>query len=262
MDTSPASSGSALATTLVSRPDHVGKVYFDALTDLHSFLQPRSYLEIGTNNGYSLERSRCPTIAVDPCFALADPGMVRGKRFCMLFEMTSDRFFADHSPTALFGGPVDLAFLDGLHLFEVLLRDFINTERHCERDSVIVLHDCAPTDNIMAERTDDAERRRAMGSDPGRWAGDVWKVVPILRQHRPDLVIRTFDAPPTGLVTITGLDPESEVLARDYWHIVREYAALELGAYGLDRLQEELALTATGDLSSFEVTMGYFAPKG
>ena len=47
-----------------------------------------------------------------------------------IYELTSDEFFARYDLSELLGGPVELAFIDGLHLFEQVLRDFVNLERH------------------------------------------------------------------------------------------------------------------------------------
>ncbi len=62
------------------------------------------------------------------------------------------RFFARHDLGGLLGKPISMAFLDGMHHFEYLLRDFINTEKHCSSNSVILLHDCLPTDRHVARR--------------------------------------------------------------------------------------------------------------
>jgi hypothetical protein len=152
------------------------------------------------------------------------------------FQGTSDEFFADQSAvTRLFPQGIDLAFLDGLHLYEVLLREFINTERFANQRSLFLLHDCLPLNARMAER----ERR--LGGEPeppeirGFWTGDVWKVVPILAKYRPDLCISYVDCPPTGLVVCTGMDPQSRILSDRYHEIVREFELLELGSFGLAR---------------------------
>ena len=47
---------------------------------------------------------------------------------------------------------MDFAFIDGMHLFEFALRDFMNLERHCTPQSVIMVHDCYPTEREHAER--------------------------------------------------------------------------------------------------------------
>ncbi len=51
----------------------------------------------------------------------------------------------------------------------------------------------------------------------------MWKLLPILWQYRPDLVIEAFDAPPTGLIVISNLNPQSRVLDQHYDDIVSSF---------------------------------------
>lgn len=95
--------------------------------------------------------------------------------------------------------PIDLVFIDGLHLFEQVLRDIAAVEARCTAESVILVHDCLPIDAVTSSR----ERTTVV------WSGDVWKAIPALRSARPDLRIKTLDVAPTGLGVITGLDPSS-----------------------------------------------------
>ena len=129
-----------------------------------------------------------------------------------------------------------------MHLFEFLLRDFINVERHCRRNSLIVLHDCVPTDLYLARRHREDEALRETTRIVGGWCGDVWKMVLILREYRPDLRIYGFDAALTGMVIVTNLDPQSEALSDRYVEAVETFGALDLGEYGLQRYLDELAL--------------------
>src|SRR5947207_1400873 len=128
----------------------------------------------------------CDSIAVDQSFKIDRPVMA-GKRVCMLFQMTSDRFFAGYSPRELLNGPIDVAFLDGMHRFEYLLRAFANLDRHCKKNPMICLHDCLPPTLEMTVREDKGSSLSAKYR--GYWTGDVWKVVPILKRARPDLKI-------------------------------------------------------------------------
>ncbi|GGG30502.1 hypothetical protein GCM10010964_18040 [Caldovatus sediminis] len=226
-----------------------GESYLQVLTRLHSVLQPRTYLEIGVRTGASLALAACPSIGVDPAMEPSAAALGR-KPALFLFQMPSDRFFQQHDPCALLGGPLDMAFLDGLHEFETLLRDFLNTERHCRPNSVIVLHDCLPTDAGMTRRAQSGPRGPTR--DPNVWTGDVWKLVPILRRHRPELRLHLLNARPTGLVLITGLDPGSTVLSRRYHEIVEEFAPLDIAEIGV-----------TAHLASLPVrdTRAYRAPQ-
>lgn len=184
-----------------------GRYYYDVLADLHAVHRPDWYLEIGTQTGRSLALSTARSVSVDPEFVIKTE-VVANKPELHLVQSTSDDFFADGLLDRL-GARFDLAFLDGMHLYEFLLRDFINTEAVMNPDGVIVLHDCLPWEEGMAERDRSRANTRA-------WTGDVWKVVPILQRYRPDLTVTVLDAAPTGLVTITGLDPSSTVLRDAY----------------------------------------------
>jgi hypothetical protein len=221
-----------------------GANYLTVLGRLHTFLQPETYLEIGTNTGRSLALAKCASVAVDPRFKV-EANVIGEKSRCLFFQMGSDRFFRDYDVAQLLGGPVDFAFLDGLHQYEFLLRDFYNTERACRPNSVIALHDCIPTDIYRARRSMADQEARKAAPQPGAWTGDVWKVLLILKEHRPDLRIYCFDAPPTGLVCITGLDPASTSLRDNYFALVEQYGRLDLKAYGLQRFLGSLDLIGT-----------------
>jgi hypothetical protein len=147
--------------------------------------------------------------------------------------MTSDEFFANNDPKAVFPLGVDLAFLDGLHRFEYLIRDFVGTERCCHARSIVLIHDCLPLNHRMAERTmrgDDTESPETRSA----WTGDVWRILPIVKKYRPDLRVLLLDCPPTGLVAITNLDPTSDVLVKAYYRIVDEFSSDDLEEVGLD----------------------------
>jgi len=193
--------------------DFTGEHYRTCLARLHEVLKPRAYLEIGTFHGDSLKLAKCPTIAVDPQFQLEYRVPGDSQSALCLFQMRSDQFFKSYDPRAILGKPIDFAFLDGMHLLECLLRDFIHTERGCHSRSIIALHDCVPLDLYMAGRTVGDMKRRALSVHPTWWTGDVWKILLIFRQYRPDLTVEVLNAPPTGLVLVRGLDPNSGVLA-------------------------------------------------
>lgn len=176
------------------------------LRTLHKVYRPRSYLEIGVNDGRSLALSRTPSIAVDPAFKITAGINCRVR----LVREKSDRFFRRKNPMrTLPGGLVDLAFIDGMHLFEFALRDFINVEGFTRWSSVVVLDDMLPRD------VDEAARQRHTGA----WTGDVYKVAEVLEEHRPDLVCVPVDTRPTGVLVVLGLDATSSVLRERYEQI-------------------------------------------
>ncbi|WP_406154425.1 class I SAM-dependent methyltransferase [Streptomyces sp. NBC_01023] len=203
------------------------------LQRLHAVLKPRTYLEIGTNDGRSLALSRVPSIAVDPA------PKIRTQLHCdlQLITATSDTFFAGRQPMGhlmscrnplrnmrkgrpLLGAytganQVDLAFIDGMHLFEYALRDFINTERFTGWSSVVVLDDMLPRNNA------EALRDRAVPSGP--WTGDVYKFIPVVARHRPDLITVQVDTQPTGVFLVFGMDRSNTALKDGYDGIIQEW---------------------------------------
>ena len=168
------------------------------------------------------------------------------KPICAIYLSTSDDYFARFNPQAALGTTVELAFLDGMHLCEFLLRDFLNVERNCRRNSIIVLHDCLPVEWPMAERqhTRTPLRQRHIHS----WAGDVWRTALLLKRRRPDLEITAYDAPPTGLVCITNLNPNSSELVDDYHGCIRQMMAQSLPQIGIGELFYELNVEPTAAL--------------
>lgn len=174
---------------------------------LHRKLRPRTYFEIGVRKGVSLGLSRVPSVGVDPYYQVTD------ELHCdvHLVRTTSDEFFARKHPFAHFEEPVvDLAFIDGMHLSEFALRDFINTERFCHPGSVIVIDDVLPR-NVV-----EAGRGRVGSAVGGAWAGDVYKVIDVLRRHRPDLVLLEMDTKPTGTLVVLLPDASDRSLAAAY----------------------------------------------
>ncbi len=181
----------------------------------------KTYFEIGVNRGRSIAGVNAAAIGVDPAMSLVFD-VLGQKPMIQLYQMTSDDFFAKYNLTALFGAPVDIAFLDGMHTFEFLLRDFINTEPHCHKDSAILLHDCFPVNAEMTER----ERNSPARADKelrNHWTGDVWKLIPILKAYRPDLAITCTNCAPTGLAIVRGLNPQSTVLRDHFDKIVKDF---------------------------------------
>jgi hypothetical protein len=218
---------------------HQGVPYQAYLKQIHHVWQPRSYLEIGVYTGATLGLAQCPAAAVDPVLALqGDPFGRRAETY--LFQMTSDAFFARHSLKTFFPAGIDFAFLDGMHHFEFLLRDFFNTEKDAHENSVIAMHDCYPVNTEIANREASHDRRNDAATRAW-WAGDVWKVLPILRDFRPDLDVVTLDCPPTGLVIVRNLDPGSKALIGAYDQIIAKYRDVSLESFGIERFRSEFS---------------------
>lgn len=199
------------------------------LAELHGRLQPKTYLEIGVQHGYSIALAGRDTLAVgvdpEPCLSV-DLSHRGENNPVMLFQYRSDEFFRlaypngteppreDEDLTAAFADhptrshrpqpiglpPIDLAFIDGMHLFEYALRDFQNIERYCHGGSVVVFDDVLPRNQH--------EARRLEPGTPilGDWTGDVWKVAEVIEGFHtsPHLWSRLVNTQPTGVLVVTG----------------------------------------------------------
>ena len=180
------------------------------LGTLHEVYRPRNYLEIGVAQGRSLSLSRVPSIAVDPDFR------IRQELRCdlELVRSTSQDFFSRADALDHFREKrIDLAFVDGSHLFEDALFDFENVERLSMPTSVVVF------DDVLPRSAEEAARDRHTKA----WAGDVFKVPQILERHRPDLVCIPLDTEPTGLLLVLALDSSSRLLAERHDDLVAEF---------------------------------------
>tara|TARA_B100001059_G_scaffold221368_1_gene244251 strand:- start:9 stop:680 length:672 start_codon:yes stop_codon:yes gene_type:complete len=108
-----------------------------------------SYLEIGcfkdeTFNQINIKKK----IGVDP----VSGGNLR---------MTSDQFFRENKEK------FDLIFIDGLHVYEQVIKDIFNSIKVLKENGIILVHDCLP--------------RKLWYQTPTRmsdtWNGDVWKAI-------------------------------------------------------------------------------------
>ena len=199
----------------LARVQMPGPDYPAALRQIHDILKPQTYLEIGVCTGLSIRLANSTTrcVGIDPAPRLREPLPPNTK----LFTMESDAFFEKHYlPDVLEQTPLDLAFIDGLHTFDQVLKDFINLERFASPSSLYILHDTFPVESGVASRQ---ERNKF-------WAGDVWKVIPILKAYRPDLVLQTLPIFPTGITLISQMDPTSTILSGNYDTIVKEFMDL------------------------------------
>lgn len=177
--------------------------YGELLKRCHAQLKPRRYLEIGVDEGGSLTLADCPSIGIDPGFELVKSINSPAR----LYRTTSDLFFAGVAANIADElAEVDLAFIDGMHLAEYVLRDFANVERHIHPGAVVVI------DDVLPGQVEMLDRNRKFNA----WCGDVYKVVRLLREVRPDLTIEllpAFIGPyRKGLALIRGLNRNNTTL--------------------------------------------------
>ena len=184
--------------------------YLDVLRDLHALISPKMYLEIGVRRGSSLALAGGDAVAIDPD---PHPDLIISNPAARLFRCTSDDFFFFHADAAI-NRPVELAFIDGMHLAEYVYRDFMNVERFMHPAGVVVVDDVLPNHPIQAAR----DRQSQV------WTGDVWRFAELIARKRPDLRLTLLDTAPSGLLLISGLNPKNRSLWADYNPVTRQLA--------------------------------------
>jgi hypothetical protein len=189
-----------------------GDDYLVWLERLYGALAPETVIEVGVYKGASLALLQPPTVAIgiDPAPMVTSPF----KTETHIFTETSDEFFAQRRlEPFLAGRALPVGFIDGLHLYEQALKDFIHLEMYCGPRSVILFHDTVPLDEATQSRIRKTQFH----------TGDVWKTILCLKHYRPELDVFTIAAPPTGLTVVTGLDPTSRVLTEKYDEAVTRF---------------------------------------
>lgn len=131
------------------------------LNTLISHFDYYRYLEIGVGGGGNFRKVSCPhKVGVDP-----------SPKSASTIKTTSDQFFEHNSDE------FDLIFIDGLHHWDQVLKDIINSLNILSYGGTIVCHDMNPIDEISQE----------VPRQTFRWNGDCWKAWVFLRKLRSDL---------------------------------------------------------------------------
>ncbi|WP_101756532.1 class I SAM-dependent methyltransferase [Oceanicoccus sp. KOV_DT_Chl] len=185
-----------------------GKIpYLSFFDHIHKKISPQNYLEIGIRHGRSLAQAKCPSIGIDPT-----PDIKVTLENTIIYPNTSDDFFENIAPNILKNNR-DLIFIDGMHLFEYALRDFINCELYSHESTLIIIDDIFPCHPRQALRKRDSQV----------WTGDVWKLIPCLKHYRPDLAMIAVDTSPTGLLLIINTSCENQTLNYEYNEIIDNF---------------------------------------
>lgn len=177
----------------VAQKSFPGPNYLAWLDAFHRYGRPRKYLEIGVASGGSLSRIGTGTLAIgiDPAFSIQTTIQAPVR----LFRETSDAFFEKRDAVTLFGGHVDLSFVDGLHTFDQTFRDIVNVGRCCHDKSIVLVHDVAPVHEVIARRD----------RVTNFWTGDVWKIGWMIQQLLPKTEMWTIPTFPSGLMVLKNL---------------------------------------------------------
>lgn len=153
------------------------------LNKLLSLYSKPSYLEIGVDAGDTFRAINASLKhGVDPEFKFDINAEAFKSQGAKLFNLTSDEFFKLETGTSY-----HMAFIDGLHEFNQVLRDLLNTLPRMRRRGVIVIDDVLPCHFQASLPTLEMmlAYRAAVGSDDMSWMGDVYKLVYFIRDYLP-----------------------------------------------------------------------------
>ena len=138
---------------------------FDIINKIIKKKKFESYLEIGCQSDVNFSKIIIKNkIGVDP----QSGGTHR---------MTSDDFFKQNKST------FDLIFIDGLHVYEQVLKDIENSLKVLNENGVILIHDCLPA-KIW---------HQTIPQTHSSWNGDVWKSI-VKSRTRIDIDTYTIEA--------------------------------------------------------------------
>lgn len=133
----------------------------------------KSYLEIGTQNSICGSNVKCDRkVGVDP-----NPIQRLPYDFNQHFTVTSDYYFSQQVSN------FDIIFIDGLHTYNQVKKDFINSLKCLNENGCIVLHDCLPTTEERAKSFDEG----------GIWNGDCYRFIQDLEDSKIKFYIADFD---------------------------------------------------------------------
>ncbi len=122
---------------------------FEIINEIIKKKNFNNYLEIGCFNDDNFNKIKIKKkIGVDP----VSGGNVR---------KTSDEYFSNCKDT------FDIIFIDGLHHFEQVKRDILNSLKILNDGGVILVHDCLPN----------KVRDQMVPRSHEHWNGDVWKSI-------------------------------------------------------------------------------------
>jgi hypothetical protein len=194
-------------------------------------LGARRYLEIGVSTGQTFRAIDIPErTGVDPNFRFDIAEVANATTH--LHAMRSDAWFAEAGAAE----PYDIVFIDGLHVFEQVVRDLTNTLARTTWRSPILIDDTVPIDvfSSLTSQREAVRLREAAGGKGGAWHGDVFKIVFLIHDFFPFLDYRTITGsgnPQTlvwrsGGITRKPLFDNVERISRLDWFALQTHAAV------------------------------------
>ena len=135
--------------------DYLPFTHYDVIPPVVAHIGARSYLEIGCADNGCFDRVLAQhKVGVDP-----NQGGTH--------RMTSDEFFANNNQK------FDAIFIDGMHTYQQVKKDFENARKVLNPAGVIFFHDVLPDNRYTAWPT---KKGRPKVKGVVAWNGDVWRI--------------------------------------------------------------------------------------
>lgn len=168
-----------------------GEPIIDRINELCQLSGAQTYLEIGVRDGHTFHMVATPhKTGVDPAFTF-DIKKYESQPGIFLFSCPSDEFFANYNVLTppKYNKPVsyDIIYIDGMHKFEYVCRDFLNSLAHASDNAIWIFDDTVPSDSWSADADSMRIRKYSamIGSKHPHWHGDVFKMIPLLHDFYP-----------------------------------------------------------------------------
>ena len=206
-------------------------------------LHAEKYLEIGVETGVTFHQINCPKkVAVDPFFRFdaSSAGELNQHGSCDYHQISSDEFFQKLDRNA---ESFDLVFIDGLHHYDQVMRDFAGSILFSHSKTVFLVDDVLPCDAFSALR----EQRQALelrhqysnGYKGNAWHGDGYLFVLMLPVYFPLYRFQTLMEPGANPQTVIWYDPQCCDV--DEWQKSRSlWASQNLAACGYTWLLDNI----------------------
>lgn len=222
-------------------------------------LNAKRYLEIGVETGDTFHQVNCcEKVAVDPSFLfeISSAGELNQHGSCDYHQVSSDQFFQKLDRNA---ASFDLVFIDGLHHYDQVMRDFAGSILFSHSKTVFLVDDVLPCDAFSALR----EQRQALelrhqysnGYKGNAWHGDVYLFVLMLPVYFPLYRFRTLMEPGANPQTVIWYDPQCCDV--DEWQQSRSlWASQNLAACGYTWLLENIdMLNPVGEAEGLQILL-------
>ena len=176
---------------LLTKPAETVMERFEVVQSVLEMFEKPRYLEIGVNEGrtfHSLIADK--KVGVDPNY-LFDIEEARSLHLNNQYIVqTSDDFFSAHLDMM---EKFDVIFIDGLHTFDQVLKDLLNSYAMLKDDGIIIIDDVIPRDFISSLPSIEMmyAMRQAENSGDTTWMGDVYKLVFFISGFLPALSFAT-----------------------------------------------------------------------